>query len=158
QQPASSSKSVSAPRAVIDRYCVGCHNDRLKQGGLSLNGLSPESVDKNADVWEKVVRKLRARYMPPAGLPRPDENTYDAVVASLENTLDHASAAKPNPGRTDTFRRLNRTEYRNAIRDLLAVDVDVLSLLPSDETSLGFDNITVGELSPTLLDRYLAAA
>ena len=146
------------PKAVIDRYCAGCHNDRAKQGGLSLNTLDPDSADKNPEIWEKVVRKLRARYMPPPGLPRPDEKTYDAVVASLETTLDRASEERPNPGRTNTFRRLNRTEYRNAIRDLLALDVDVLSLLPSDETALGFDNITVAELSPTLLDRYLAAA
>src|SRR5262249_25548285 len=111
-----------------------------------------------AEQWEKVVRKLRARHMPPPGMPRPDENSYDAVVATLENGLDRAAEAHPNPGRIDTFRRLNRTEHPNAIRDLLGMDVDVVSLLPSDETALGFDNITVGELSPTLLDRYLAAA
>src|SRR5262249_48001904 len=96
--------------------------------------------------------------MPPASLPRPDAKTYDAVVASLETALDRASVLRPNPGRTDAFRRLHRTEYHNSIRDLLALDVDVLSLLPSDQTALGFDKITVGELSPTLLDRYLAAA
>ena len=96
--------------------------------------------------------------MPPAGLPRPDEKAYDAAVASFESTLDRMAAAKPNPGRTDTFRRLNRTEYQNAIRDLLALDVDVSSLLPGDDSSHGFDNVTVGELSPTLLERYLAAA
>src|SRR5437016_3955435 len=96
--------------------------------------------------------------MPPAGLPRPDERTYDAVVTSLATSLDKAAAAHPNPGRTDTFRRLNRTEYQNAIRDLLAVDVDVTPLLPSDDSSHGFDNVTVGDLSPTLLERYLSAA
>src|SRR5690242_21354019 len=96
--------------------------------------------------------------MPPAGLPRPDERTYDALVAGLENALDSAAAANPNPGRTDTFRRLNRTEYHNSIRDLLALDVDVSELLPADESSYGFDNVTVGNLSPTLLERYLAAA
>src|SRR5690349_9124557 len=98
-------------RAVLDRYCLGCHNSRLKSA-------SPE-------VLEKGVRKLRARFMPPAGLPRPDERTYDAVVSSLAASLDNAAASKPNPGRTDTFRRLNRTEYQNSIRDLLALDVDV---------------------------------
>jgi hypothetical protein len=96
--------------------------------------------------------------MPPPGLPRPDERTYEALVASLTESLDRAAAAKPNPGRTDTFRRLNRTEYQNSIRDLLAVDVDVAPLLPSDDASHGFDNVTVGELSPTLLERYLTAA
>src|SRR5215831_6185058 len=153
-QPAA---SVS-PKAAIDRYCAGCHGDRGKAGGLSLQSLNPEDPAAAPEVWEKVVRKLRVRYMPPAGVPRPDERTYDAVVARLEDALDRAAAAKPNPGRTDTFRRLSRTEYHNAVRDLLAVDVDVSSLLPKDDSSHGFDNITVGELSPTLLDRYLAAA
>src|SRR5439155_3109807 len=96
--------------------------------------------------------------MPPSGRPRPDEGTYNAFVSYLETSLDREMAAKPNPGRIDTARRLNRTEYQNAIRDLLALEVDVTSLLPSDDSSHGFDNITVGELSPTLLDRYLAAA
>jgi len=155
---AAQQKPATAPRAVVNQYCVGCHNEKAKQGGLALNAVDPDNVAANPDIWEKVVRKLRARYMPPAGLPRPDEKTYDAVVATLESSLDRAAAAHPNPGRSDAFRRLNRTEYKNSIRDLLALDVDVLSLLPSDETALGFDNITVGELSPTLLDRYLAAA
>ncbi len=96
--------------------------------------------------------------MPPVGKPRPNEASYDAVVAYLESSLDKAAAAHPNPGRTATIRRLTRTEYRNAVRDLLAVDVDVSSLLPADESSYGFDNVTVGDLSPTLLDRYLSAA
>jgi hypothetical protein len=96
--------------------------------------------------------------MPPAGLPRPAEGAYESAVSSLESSLDRLAAAKPNPGRTDTFRRLNRTEYHNAIRDLLDLDVDVSALLPSDDASHGFDNVTVGELSPTLLERYLSAA
>lgn len=150
--------AASAPRAMVDRYCAGCHSDRAKAGGLSLQRLNPDDPGAAPDVWEKVVRKLRVRYMPPAGLPKPDEATYDAVTAQLASQLNRAAAAKPNPGRTDTFRRLSRTEYRNAIRDLLDVDVDVTSLLPKDDVSHGFDNITVGELSPTLLDRYLAAA
>jgi hypothetical protein len=138
-------------RAFLNQYCVSCHNDKARVGGLSLAGSNPQA-------WEKVVRKLRARSMPPAGLARPDEKTYDVVIASLETTLDRMAAAKPNPGRTDTFRRLNRTEYKNVIRDLLALDVDVSSLLPSDDSSHGFDNVTVGELSPMLLERYLSAA
>jgi hypothetical protein len=130
----------------------------MKAGGLSLQGLSPDDAASAPELWEKVVRKLRVRYMPPAGMPRPDERTTDAVIARIESVLDRAAAAKPNPGRTDTFRRLTRIEYRNAVRDLLDVDVDVAALLPKDDASHGFDNITVGELSPTLLDRYLAAS
>jgi hypothetical protein len=145
-------------KAAITRYCVGCHNAKTKTSGLELDSLSAEAVSKHPEAWEKVVRRLRARYMPPAGLPRPDEKTYNAIVSSLEAQLNSAAAAKPNPGRPDTFRRLNRTEYRNAIRDLLALDVDVSALLPSDEVSHGFDNVTVGDLSPSLLERYLSAA
>ena len=156
QQPASTLDAP--PRALIDKYCIGCHNQRLKTGGLALDNIATESISQNTAVWEKVVRKLRARYMPPVGLPRPDESTYSSAVTSLESSLDRIAAAKPNPGRTDTFRRLNRTEYHNAIRDLLALDIDVSSLLPSDDSSHGFDNVTVGELSPTLLERYLSAA
>src|ERR1041384_7681484 len=150
--------SSTPSRAVIDRYCLSCHNERFRSGGIALEPGAAKTPAENPQVWEKVIRKLRARYMPPAGLPRPDERTYDAVVSSLESALDSAAAAKPNPGRTDTFRRLNRTEYQNAIRDLLAVEVDVAPLLPADEASYGFDNVTVGELSPTLLERYLGAA
>ncbi len=130
----------------------------MKSGALALDSLDPDKVSHNPAAWERVVRRLSGRYMPPVGLPRPDEDTYKAVLASLESSLDGAAAAKANPGRTDTFRRLNRTEYRNAIRDLLALDVDVSSLLPADESSHGFDNVTVGDLSPTLLERYLSAA
>ena len=160
QQPSSGAVAEAAapPRALVEKYCIGCHNERLKAGGLPLNNIATQSISQNTAVWEKVVRKLRARYMPPVGLPRPDENTYNSVVSSLESSLDRIAAAKPDPGRTDTFRRLNRTEYHNAIRDLLALDIDVSSLLPSDDSSHGFDNVTVGELSPTLLERYLSAA
>src|SRR5690348_4744455 len=160
QQPTSGPASTSdaTPRALIDKYCIGCHNERLKVGGLALNNIASQSIGQNTAVWEKVVRKLLARYMPPVGLPHPDESTYNSAVSSLESSLDRIAAAKPDPGRTDTFRRLNRTEYHNAIRDLLALDIDVSSLLPSDDSSHGFDNVTVGNLSPTLLERYLAAA
>jgi hypothetical protein len=125
---------------------------------LALDAIVKANVTEHPEEWEKVVRKLRPRYMPPAGLPRPDEKTYDAVVSSLEASLDSAMAAHPNPGRTDTFRRLNRTEYQNAIRDLLAVDIDAASMLPEDEAGHGFDNVTVANLSPTLLEQYLRAA
>jgi hypothetical protein len=152
------SPAISSERAAVNRYCLGCHNSKLKTAGLALDNASGEDVTRRPEAWEKVVRRLRVRSMPPAGLPRPDEHTYNALISSLERSLDSAAAAKPNPGRTDTFRRLNRTEYQNAIRDLLALDVDVSSLLPSDESSHGFDNVTVGDLSPTLLERYLSAA
>ncbi|MFN0169837.1 MAG: DUF1592 domain-containing protein [Bryobacteraceae bacterium] len=148
----------STERSVFERHCFGCHNTRLKTGGLALDTAHLEDPAAQPELWEKVVRKLRARSMPPAGLPRPDEAVYRAVTNRLETALDRAAAASPNPGRTDTFRRLNRTEYQNAIRDLLALEVDVSSLLPNDDLSYGFDNVTVGDLSPTLLERYLSAA
>jgi len=143
-----------AARAVLDRYCLSCHNDRVQTAGVSL---APSSKP-NPALWENVVRKLSHRHMPPLGLPRPDEASYKTVIASLTDSLDRAAAAKPNAGRTGAFRRLNRFEYQNAIRDLLAVDYNVSALLPTDETSHGFDNITVENLSPTLLERYLSAA
>ena len=144
--------------ALVNQYCLSCHNSRTQTAGLALDTISAEDLDANWEAWEKVVRKLRARQMPPAGGRRPDEAAYRAALASLESALDSVAAATPNPGRTDTFRRLNRTEYQNAIRDLLALDVDVASLLPSDSSSYGFDNVTVGTLSPTLLERYVSAA
>ena len=156
QQP---STDASVPhRTFINKYCAFCHNDNLKKAGLALTTLSANNVDKAPEIWEKVVRKLRGRQMPPLGMPRPDQRSYDEMIASLVVSLDSAAAAEPNPGRTDTFRRLNRTEYQNAIRDLLALEVDVASLLPSDSSSHGFDNVTVGDLSPTLLSRYISAA
>jgi hypothetical protein len=149
-------QAPAAHVALVDEYCLSCHDADDKKGDLDLDALLTLDVTKHPDVWEKVVRKLRARQMPPVGRKRPDAATYDAVVASLETTLDAAAKARPNPGRTGTIRRLTRTEYRNAIRDLLALDVDVAALLPPDESSYGFDNVTVGDLSPTLLDRYLS--
>ena len=151
QQPA-------GQRALINQYCTGCHNDKLKTGGLSLDAVNLENIGQAPEVWEKVLHKVQARYMPPVGTPRPDEKAYQSLVSYLETSLDQLSAAHPNPGRTAAMRRLTRTEYHNAIRDLLGLQVDVTQLLPPDESSFGFDNIMVGELSPTLLDRYLAAA
>ena len=153
-----SPEKASSEKAALDRYCVTCHNGRTRAGGLTLDALDVSRAEGDPATWEKVVRKLRGRMMPPAGMPRPDEATYDALAAHLEGALDRASAARPNPGRTETFRRLSRVEYQNAIRDILALDVDVSSLLPKDDASHGFDNVANGELSPTLLERYLAAA
>jgi hypothetical protein len=152
------SKSSSPLPAVINKYCISCHDSEEKKGDLDLDGINLEDVTQRPELWEKVVRKLRARQMPPLGKQRPDESTYNAILSRLEASLDSAAAQHPNPGRTDTFRRLNRTEYQNAIRDLLALDIDAAALLPKDEASHGFDNVTVGDLSPTLLDRYISAA
>ena len=160
QQPTTgvSPSAASPERTLVNQYCVACHNNTAKTADLALDNISSEAVDQHPEVWEKVVRRLRARQMPPAGIPRPGEDTYNSVIASLEGSLDRNATAHPNPGRTDTFRRLNRTEYQNAIRDLLALEVDVTAMLPGDESSHGFDNVTVGDLSPTLLDRYISAA
>lgn len=143
---------------VISKSCVWCHDTDSPQGGFDLASVLAEDVARHPQAWEKVVRRLRARQMPPAGEQRPDEKTYVSIVSQLEHELDRAAAQRPNPGRTNTIRRLNRTEYQNAIRDLLALDINAASWLPSDEASHGFDNVTVGELSPTLLDRYITAA
>jgi hypothetical protein len=154
-RPPSSAESV---RATIDRYCVGCHNGRLRTAGLALDSLQLGTVPARADVWENVVRKLRADAMPPAGAPRPDRVTTDRLRTWLEARLDAGAAARPNPGRP-LLHRLNRVEYANAIRDLLALDVDTASLLPPDDSSYGFDNIAdVLGVSPVLLERYLDAA
>jgi Protein of unknown function (DUF1592)/Protein of unknown function (DUF1588)/Protein of unknown function (DUF1585)/Protein of unknown function (DUF1587)/Protein of unknown function (DUF1595) len=159
QQPpsAGAAPSASLHRSVVTQYCIACHNSKLKVGGLALDGISAESVSEHPQEWEKVIRKLRGHYMPPPGSPRPDDQTYTAVVSSLVKELDSAAAAAPNPGRTASVRRLTRTEYQNAIRDLLGIEVDITPLLPADESSHGFDNVTVGNLSPTLLERYLSA-
>ena len=157
-----SSTAASTERAVVSQFinqnCVDCHNSEDKTAGLALDTISSEDVNRNSLAWEKVVRMLRARQMPPQEMPRPDEGSYKAVLSSLTSSLDSAAANHPNPGRTDTFRRLTRTEYENAIRDLLALDVDVTALLPADEASHGFDNVTVGDLSPTLMNRYISTA
>jgi hypothetical protein len=156
--PAPAASPDAKVAATIERYCTRCHDADTKKGGLDLDGLRQTDVTQHADDWERVVRKLRARQMPPLGKERPEEPVYDFLVSRLGSTLDQAAVRHPAPGRTDTWRRLNRTEYQNAVRDLLAVDIDATALLPKDEASRGFDNVTVGDLSPTLLDRYISAA
>src|ERR1700733_1831946 len=152
QQPAND------PQALLNQYCVTCHNAKLKTGGLALDKLDLQHADANAETWEKVARKLRAGMMPPAGAPRPDRRTLDGLAGAVEEALDRAAAANPNPGRTP-LHRMNRGEYANAIRDLLGVDVDAATLLPADDSSNGFDNIAdVLGISPALLERYVAAA
>ena len=145
-------------RATVDKYCVTCHNQRLRTGNLALDLPDLANVAAHADVWEKVIRRVRAGMMPPAGLPRPAEAARRALVASLESTLDQAARTSPNPGRP-LAHRLNRAEYANAVRDLLALDVDVTSMLPPDDSSGGFDNnADVLGVSPVLLESYLSAA
>ena len=157
------SNAVSAsasPHALVDRYCLNCHNDIDFAGDLTFEGVDVDDVGASTETWERVVRKLRVRAMPPrtGDTPRPAESDYDRLIAYLETSLDRVAAANPHPGRTAALRRLTRTEYQHAIRDLLSVAVDAAALLPPDEPGHGFDNVTVGELSPTLLDRYVSAA
>jgi hypothetical protein len=144
-------------RATLNQYCFTCHNERSKTGGLALDGLDVSAIGRNAETWEKVVRKLRSGMMPPQGAPRPDDATRKNLVSFLTTELDQASA-HPNPGRP-LLSRLNRTEYANVIRDLLALDVDPSLLLPPDDAAYGFDNIgDVLGVSPVLLERYMDAA
>jgi mono/diheme cytochrome c family protein len=151
---------ASAQRATLDQYCVTCHNERLRTARLALDSANLAEVGGDASLWEKVVTRLRTRTMPPAGGPRPDQATYDRLASWIEAALDRASADRPNPGRTATFHRLNRAEYQNAVRDLLALDVDVTAMLPGDDIDeQGFDNMAeVLTVSPALFERYLSAA
>jgi hypothetical protein len=164
QAPAAPSPARSTPdasaRAILDTYCITCHNQRLRTAGLALDTLDVSRPGANADVWERVIAKLRAGSMPPPGRPRPDVATYHAVARSLETDIDRAWASHPNPGRIGAVHRLNRTEYNNAIRDLFALDVDVKPLLPGDETADGsFDNVADElSISTSHLERYLSVA
>jgi len=153
-----SSTIAAADRGVVDKYCVTCHNQRLKTSGLALDTAELSDVAAHPEVWEKVIRKVGAGMMPPAGVPRPDDAAKRALISRLEGVLDNAAKARPNPGRP-LVHRLNRAEYANAIRDLLAVELDVSSMLPPDDSSGGFDNnADVLGLSPVLLESYLTAA
>ena len=149
---------AAAARALLDRYCVPCHDERLRTGGLALDTLDVARPGAAPAVWERVVLKLRGGMMPPVGRPRPTPQEAAAFRAWLEDRLDRAAMSRPEPGRVPTH-RLNRAEYANAIRDLLALDVDGAALLPADDTGHGFDNLAgTLALSPVLLERYLAAA
>ncbi|MEE2636977.1 MAG: DUF1592 domain-containing protein [Acidobacteriota bacterium] len=161
-QPTSESPAAPSPaRALLDQYCIACHNDRARQAGLSLQSLEDPRIGQvpaETEIWEKVVRKLRSQTMPPPGRPRPEAAVYHRVALSLETELDRVSAANPNPGQPP-IHRLNRVEYRNAIRDLLGLEIDERELLPPDESGYGFDNIAdILAVSPALLDRYMLAA
>jgi mono/diheme cytochrome c family protein len=160
QAPAPAVTAPATPaRQLVARYCITCHNQRLNSANLRLDTADAEQVLNSAETWEKVVVKLRTRAMPPAGRPRPDHATYDAVAAWLETELDRGAATDPNPGRPAALHRLNRTEYANAVRDLLGVTIDGGALLPPDEQAHGFDtNADALLVTPALMDRYLTAA
>ena len=151
--------SASPARDLVGKYCVTCHNERLKTANLLLDKADADRVSNSSDTWEKVIVQLRSRAMPPVNMPRPDNATYDAVAVWLESELDRAAAARPNPGRPAALHRLNRTEYANAVRDLLGVEIDPSSMLPPDAQAYGFDtNADALGVEPALLDRYLTAA
>ncbi|HLJ46411.1 MAG TPA: DUF1592 domain-containing protein [Bryobacteraceae bacterium] len=150
--------SFAQRRALLDNYCMACHNDKLRTAGVSVQSLNAADVSQQAETWEKVLRKLTTAQMPPPGLPRPDDASRNQFTGWLETSLDRAASDKPNPGHP-TIHRLNRAEYSNAIRDLLALDINAGSMLPADDSGYGFDNIgDVLSLSPGLLERYMSAA
>jgi hypothetical protein len=155
---ARSNEPSSTVGATVTRYCAGCHNDRAKTGGLALTTLDLANIAADAEIWEKVIRKVRTGLMPPVGVPHPDAATRAQFVSSLSTVLDRAAAAKPNPGRPALY-RMNRSEYANAIRDLLDLEVDAPSLLPPDDSAYGFDNIAdTLTVSSTLMEQYVSAA
>ncbi|HTC88832.1 MAG TPA: DUF1592 domain-containing protein [Bryobacteraceae bacterium] len=155
---AQSPDPLVSQRAVLNQYCVVCHNQKLKTAGLTLDKLELLPVGEHAEQWEKVVRKLRAGMMPPSGMPRPNTATFEALTVAIEAEIDRAAAAHPHlpaPG----VHRVNRTEYANAIRSLLALDIDPAAFLPADDSSYGFDNVVTGlEVSPALVEGYVEAA
>ena len=157
QQPASPA-TVTAERALLDKYCVVCHSDKLKTGGISLQSADLTNIPAGAETWEKVIHKLSLGAMPPQGMPRPDQSSVNALVSWLTTSIDRAAATNPNPGRA-TLHRLNRTEYANSVRDLLGLEIDPAPLLPADDESYGFDDIAdVLRTSPSLLERYMSAS
>ncbi len=145
-------------QATVNQFCVGCHNDALRTAGLSLQGVDASNVGEDAEIWEKVLRKLKARSMPPSGMPRPDDSTYQSMASYITTSLDSLAMTDPRPG-GPTIRRLNKTEYINIVRDLFAIEITNDTILPSDDTMYGFDNIgEVLTLSPLLTEQYISAA
>ena len=161
-QSVSTDDSAPHYRQLLNRYCTGCHNDRTLTAGLSLQNLDLTQVGvevKETEIWEKVIRKLRTRSMPPQGRPRPDNSDYESITVWLSNRIDQIASEHPNPGRRHAVHRLNRAEYANAIRDLLSLEINEDTLLPPDDSGFGFDNIAdVLSVSPMLTERYLGAA
>ena len=153
-QPAASQPA----KALFDQYCVGCHNDKTRTANFSLEKADTTTVGDHPEIWERVIRKMRAGMMPPPGMPRPPLATYEGVRDWLESEIDQKAAAHPNPGSV-ILHRLNRTEYKNAIRDLLDLEIDAAALIPPDDSARGFDNIAGSlTISPTLLEAYTSAA
>src|SRR5471032_1438964 len=150
--------------ATVQKYCVTCHSDRLKTGGLTLAGVDAEHPSTQAELWEKVIRKLRTGAMPPPNAPRPDKATSESLARYLETSIDREAMRAPRPGKLAPVHRLSRTEYQNAIHDLLAIDalpkeIDYSLLLPADNSASGFDNIAdLLFMSPAIMERYLDAA
>ncbi|MEE2934726.1 MAG: DUF1592 domain-containing protein [Planctomycetota bacterium] len=144
--------------ALLERFCMECHDAETDEGEFDLESILTSSISKHSGVWEKVVQKLNARHMPPLDSDRPSLKEYESIVSALVSRLDYYAVRHPEPGPPKSLHRLTRTEYQNVIRDLLALDIDAGTLLPADEPSHGFDNITVDELSPVLLNRYVSAA
>ena len=157
--PLHAAAQTEAPsRALLDRYCVTCHNERLQTAGVMFDRVDIDRADLHRELFEKVARKLRSGQMPPPGRPRPEPAAVDAFVTALEAELDRVGAAAPDPGRVVSH-RLNRTEYVNAVRDLLDLEIDGEALLPSDMAGFGFDNnAEVLAMTPALMDRYITAA
>ncbi|TWT58269.1 hypothetical protein KOR42_16420 [Thalassoglobus neptunius] len=148
-------------QGFLNSHCIDCHNSIDMTAGLNLEEITSEyrqSAEWDSTPWEKMVKKLATRQMPPPGVVRPDEVEIESSLAALESILDETAEVFPFLGRTDPVRRLNRTEYQNAIRDLLKIEIDARELLPADQSGHGFDNVTVSELSPVLLSRYITAA
>src|SRR2546425_8251541 len=159
QQQSTPDSQIAQHHAVIDKYCVTCHNERTKTAGLALESVDISHPAEHADIWEKVIRKVRAEMMPPVGAAQPEKASLDGLASYLETSIDKVAAAHPNPGRA-TLHRLNRAEYGNAVRDLFALDaVDITQYLPPDPEAYGFDNIadSLGT-SPALMERYLSVA
>src|SRR5262245_44645373 len=157
-RPAASPAQAKTIRDLTTQYCVTCHNTRLKTAGLALDARDFEHPAADADVWEKVIRKVQVGMMPPGGVPQPDPATRRALVTTLSGALDEAGRVNVNPGRP-ALHRLNRTEYANAIRDLLDLEVDPATLLPPDDSAYGFDNVAdVLGVNATLMEQYVSAA
>jgi Protein of unknown function (DUF1587)/Planctomycete cytochrome C len=158
--PLVSQTTAPDPRWILDQYCVNCHNQKLRTAGVELDRIDASKPEGNAEVWERVIAKLRAGSMPPPGLPRPDAATYRAVAESLERKIDRSWEEKPMPGRANLVHRLNRAEYQNAIRDLFALDFEATPMLPGDETADGsFDNFAGAlSISTAHVERYLSVS
>src|SRR5688572_8165266 len=155
---AGSPAAISQQKALIDQYCVTCHNQRTKTAGLALDTLDLTKLPEHAEIWEKAIMKLRGHLMPPPNARQPEPAATQSLISWLETSLDQAAAKNPNPG-SISLHRLNRAEYAASIKEIFDIDVDGAALLPTDDISDGFDNIaSVLKVSPSFLDQYVSAA